>query len=62
MPADLLRAVVLSALLLAPTAALDVGQVGDPAPDFSLPNTLGETVDFVFGQGDVFFIAFMGFS
>ena len=49
-------------ILLVPTLALAVGQVGEMAPDFSLPNTAGETVDVVFGQGEVLLIAFVGYG
>lgn len=49
-------------LLLLPAAALAAGQVGETAPDFSLTNTIGETVDVVFGQGDVYLLAFVGYS
>ncbi len=38
------------------------GQVGEIAPNISLPNTAGETVDIVFGQGEVFLMAFVGYS
>jgi peroxiredoxin len=48
--------------LLIPTLALATGQVGEMAPDFSLPNTAGETVDVVFGQGEVFLMAFVGYG
>ncbi|MGD9549224.1 MAG: hypothetical protein AB7V45_16990 [Candidatus Krumholzibacteriia bacterium] len=52
----------LCALLLMPCVALATGQVGEPAPDFSLMNTAGETVDVVFGHGEVFLLAFVGYG
>jgi len=54
--------ILLGAMLLTPALALAEGQVGEMAPDFSLPNTAGETVDIVFGQGEVFLLAFVGYS
>lgn len=54
--------IVLCALFLLPVAALAVGQVGETAPDFTLQNTAGETVEVVFGQGEVFLMAFVGFG
>ncbi|MFH2054017.1 MAG: hypothetical protein ABIK96_16300 [bacterium] len=64
MPAFLRRLApcALGALLLLPAAALAVGQVGEPAADFSLMNTAGETVDVVFGHGEVFLLAFVGYG
>lgn len=53
---------ILCALFLLPSAALAVGQVGELAPDFSLMNTAGETVDVVFGHGEVFLLAFVGYG
>lgn len=56
-------ALVLAGLVsLSPGFAQATGQVGELAPNFSLPNTAGETVDIVFGQGEVFLMAFVGFS
>lgn len=49
-------------LLLWPSSLLAVGQVGELAADFSLQNTAGETVDVVFGQGEVFLLAFVGYG
>ncbi len=52
----------LCALLLWPALAQAVGQVGEPAADFTLTNTAGEVVDVTFGQGEVFLMAFVGYS
>jgi hypothetical protein len=56
------RTMLLSCLLLLATSALAVGQVGERAPDFSLLNTDGELVEVVFGQGEVFLLAFVGYG
>ena len=56
------RMVFVFGLLLLPATGLAVGQVGEPATDFSLPNTLGETVDVHFGDGVVTLLAFVGWS
>jgi len=58
------RRFVLSLFLMATVAgnALAVGEVGDAAADFTLQNTAGETVNVVFGQGEVWLLAFIGFS
>jgi hypothetical protein len=53
---------LLCGLCLWPALAPAAGQVGELAPDFSLTNTQGETVDIVFGQGEVYLMAFVGFS
>ncbi len=64
MPTNLRRLApwVLCALLLTPATARATGQVGEIAPDFSLMNTAGETVDVVFGHGEVFLLAFVGYG
>lgn len=54
--------VALCAVLLLPGAALAAGQVGERAPDFSLQNTAGQTVDVAFGQGEVFLVSFVGYG
>jgi len=64
-PRACLRVILLvGALTLAfgPTWAQATGQVGEEAPDFSLVNSQGNTVDVVFGQGDVYLLVFIGFS
>lgn len=50
------------ALACLPTLALATGQVGEQAPDFSLQNTDGQTVDVHFGDGVVTLLAFVGWS
>ena len=40
--------IVFCALVLIPVAALGAGQVGETAPDFTLQNTAGETVEVTF--------------
>jgi len=57
-----LMLLVLLALAAAARPALAVGEVGDPAADFTLQNTNDETVEVVFGQGEVWLLAFIGFS
>jgi len=54
--------ILLCALVLIPVTVLGVGQVGETAPDFTLQNTAGETVEVVFGQGEVFLMAFVGYG
>ena len=68
MPTDL-RAfcrnpLLLGALTLAflPALAMATGQVGEAAPDFTLVNSLGETVEIVFGQGEVYLLNFIGYA
>lgn len=62
MPLVMCRLFVLLTLSLWPLAAGADGQVGEYAPDFSLMNTAGETVEVVFGQGEVFLMAFVGYG
>ena len=57
-----LALLLMCGLGLWPALAAATGQVGDTAPDFSLTNTQGEQVDIVFGQGEVYLMAFVGFS
>jgi len=38
------------------------GQVGEPAPDFTLTNSRAELVEISFGQGEVFLLNFIGYS
>lgn len=50
------------ACLCLPALAVADGQVGEHAPDFSLQNTDGQTVDVTFGDGQVTLLAFVGWS
>ena len=55
----LLGSLLLTAL---PSIALATGQVGERAPDFTLVNSADETIEIVFGQGEVYLLNFIGFS
>ena len=62
MPATFRCLATVCALLLAPAATLAAGQLGERAPDFSLQDTTGQTVDVAFGQGEVFLVSFVGYG
>ena len=68
LPADLRgrfrTPLLMGSLLLAalPSVALATGQVGEQAPAFTLVDSAGETIEIVFGQGEVYLLNFIGFS
>ena len=56
------RFVFVLSFLILPTLAAAIGQVGEPAAEFSLTNTVGEIIDVQYGQGEVTLLAFVGWS